>query len=978
MVAISSLLMGQEGPRIIISPTLVTKDTKHVRVSNVKVDTKIWGSIAETQMIITFYNPNHRNLEGDFYFPLPEGASVNGYALDIKGKLIDSVIVSKNKGRQVFEKIVRTKIDPGLLELSKGNNFKTRVFPIPAKGTRTIKIQYVSEIVEVKGQRVYLLPLMFSGKLDKASVRVEVIQSRTAPMVSSGNEFLKFKKWQNSYLAEATLKDFQLNKEIKIILPKSNEPEILIEKSSDGETFFCIYDFPKLKKNWNRAYLRPKSIDIFWDASASRENTIHDKEYKFITAYLKKINVPMVKVQLNTFRNSISEMKTFMIQNGNANDLIAYLKKTKYDGGTWVHSIFQKPSKSQIAFLFSDGLETIGDDRIKKSNSPLYCFSNGVNANHNSLKALSTSNGGQYYNLKSIDISSVVSKIGFSPFAYIRGKGKFVYDIAVGSTKEIRGKYTIVGKLSNAVSDLKLYYGVNGKEMVLSSFELHQKDARNGELLRKLWAQKKLEELMIQPKKNKKTIKDLGIKHQIVTSETSMIVLDSYSQYLQHKIAPPKSLKKWRENYFAHMRNQRKRVDENKNRRIEQVVNLWKTRVNWWKKDFRFFSKTLEDINRRKAHADKMIESENVSIKKLSERHGIKDEVEDHNEVESKRTISIVKEKAGKNYDDKKKESFDSRLSGNNRRSAISIKMWDANTPYIKQLGATDSDSYFEVYHVLRNAYKKSPSFYFDCANFFHRKKQSALALQTLSNIAELDLENASLLRVMAYLLVEMKEYQRAITVFEKVKTMRPEEPQSYRDLALAQIQLAEKFNNTVSIALYQDAVKNLYHVIINKWDRFSQIELICLMELNRIIPKARMLGLHNIPVDKRLIKLLDIDVRIILSWDADQTDIDLWVVEPTGTKAYYGHANTSIGGHVSRDFTNGYGPEEYLLHKAPKGSFKIQTNFFGSSASRITGPVTIKADIYTNYGRKNEKHQIVTVRLKSSSSTINLGEIKF
>ena len=41
----------------------------------------------------------------------------------------------------------------------------------------------------------------------------------------------------------------------------------------------------------------------------------------------------------------------------------------------------------------------------------------------------------------------------------------------------------------------------------------------------------------------------------------------------------------------------------------------------------------------------------------------------------------------------------------------------------------------------------------------------------------------------------------------------------------------------------------------------------------------------YRIPLDARLIKNLDTDVRIVLTWDADQTDVDLWVTEPSGEK---------------------------------------------------------------------------------------------
>ena len=49
----------------------------------------------------------------------------------------------------------------------------------------------------------------------------------------------------------------------------------------------------------------------------------------------------------------------------------------------------------------------------------------------------------------------------------------------------------------------------------------------------------------------------------------------------------------------------------------------------------------------------------------------------------------------------------------------------------------------------------------------------------------------------------------------------------------------------------------------------------------------------HRPTVDQRLIKLLDVDVQIILTWDADMTDMDLWITEPSGEQANYNNNRT-------------------------------------------------------------------------------------
>ena len=112
------------------------RKSQPIQITKVKTLVRIFGPLAETRTTMTFYNPHNRNLSGDLYFPLPEGSTVSGYALDIKGVLVEGVAVTKEKARQAFEKEVRKGIDPGLVEWTKGNNFKTRVFPLPPKGPR--------------------------------------------------------------------------------------------------------------------------------------------------------------------------------------------------------------------------------------------------------------------------------------------------------------------------------------------------------------------------------------------------------------------------------------------------------------------------------------------------------------------------------------------------------------------------------------------------------------------------------------------------------------------------------------------------------------------------------------------------------------------------------------------------------------------------------------------------------------------------
>ena len=118
-------------------------------------------------------------------------------------------------------------------------------------------------------------------------------------------------------------------------------------------------------------------------------------------------------------------------------------------------------------------------------------------------------------------------------------------------------------------------------------------------------------------------------------------------------------------------------------------------------------------------------------------------------------------------------------------------------------------------------------------------------------------------------------------------------------------------------------------------------------------------------------------DIRVVLDWDADNTDMDLWVVNPNGEKCYYSNPRTYLGGHMSRDFTRGYGPEEYMLKKAKPGTYVIQVNYYGNTQQVLAGATTIQIRLILNFGRKNEEVKEITLRLKDKKEVITVGEFK-
>ena len=113
--------------------------------------------------------------------------------------------------------------------------------------------------------------------------------------------------------------------------------------------------------------------------------------------------------------------------------------------------------------------------------------------------------------------------------------------------------------------------------------------------------------------------------------------------------------------------------------------------------------------------------------------------------------------------------------------------------PYLVAMREAGGEGAYAVYLKQRKNFAASPAFYLDCADYLLKNGQKQMGIRVLTNIAELKLDNAQLLRIVAHKLNQIGDRDLAINLFEKIKTMRPEEPQSYRDLALALADRAEQ-----------------------------------------------------------------------------------------------------------------------------------------------------------------------------------------
>lgn len=114
--------------------------------------------------------------------------------------------------------------------------------------------------------------------------------------------------------------------------------------------------------------------------------------------------------------------------------------------------------------------------------------------------------------------------------------------------------------------------------------------------------------------------------------------------------------------------------------------------------------------------------------------------------------------------------------------------------------------------------------------------------------------------------------------------------------------------------------------------------------------------------------------LRVVLSWDTDNSDLDLHLVTPDGDHVWYGNRSLANGAALDVDVTSGYGPEMIASPTPLKGQYLLYVNYYGGGYSRDddgnSNPqqalTTAQVSLISEEGTVNEKQENFLIPMRT------------
>jgi hypothetical protein len=924
------------------------------------------GPRARTVVDHVFHNSHDRQLEGTFEYPLPAGASPCYYAMfpgksqekmpplfapraeapalppaalvrmtpaDVArqvnttdwGKLQEARIVSKDKALETYEDVVRTRVDPALLEYAGGNTFTGRVFPIPAKGFTRVLLAYEELLPVVSDRLVYRFALpgrklgevQFTLSADAKECRELSLQPAGAVRTGVAQRVTFAHSWKDTATEGDVIfscKPADVRVQAVSGRQGNNGPHYLYARVRP--------DAPTLDKGKafasHAVFLLDTSQSEHPDRFAVsmmllRKILESDPDLRFFNILTFNVGAAWVEPAgwlPNTAQGRATAMARLdgMVLEG-ATDLSCALDKLCRPG------FDVAPGTPINGFLLSDGHLTWGEadpaalvarlERRCPYRVRFHCYRTGLGEENAELfDALTRTGGGVFTCYGEADLAAAALAHRHECLKIDRARftgGPPAADVLVDGRRGAvypGGELVMAARFAEAGRTTLVLEGTFRGEKVVEEFPLEVHGG--GELAPRAWAEVAVASLLaLHDDSLDPLVTAYCQQFNVGSRAASFLVLENEADY------------------------KRLNLEEERGKTLSGDLGD-------------FLEQAWTGLGREV--------SPRTELDRLLHRLD--------------RRMSLFKGNAGEHF----------------RKLLALLREEDPVLPDADLPGALlhEKDAFAE-YLAARGKDRRGVGVYLSEARRRAEAGDVPGAVRALSSIVEEHPGRGDALRLVGYRLLDLRQPAHAARLFQRVQSQRPFEAHSYRDLARA---LEEAGRPALAALNYEVLLAGTWHPRFG--DALHQVareEYAALLHdsLRRNLGNKELAEFFRTRLKELSSDDTRDDLRVTISWNTDATDVDLWVIEPDGTKVFYSNPRSKSGGELSKDQTQGYGPERYRIARARPGTYKVLLHYFGTNPSLLGGETHVQVSVTQHAGTPQETTRRHTVVLTEHNQQVEV-----
>jgi len=537
-------------------------------IKSIKIDAKISSQVATTHVEQIFRNDTDATLEGTYFFPIPEQASIAEFAIWDGDRRLVGEVRSREEARRIYDEIVRRQRDPGLLEYAGKDLFQASIFPIPPHSDKKLELTYSQILRAESGTVAYRYPLGTGRQITQIGTvagRIELESKEPLRNIYSPTHAIEVKR-NGDRRSVVTFESGQEQQDFQLFYGLSREDfgvTLLTHREPGKDGYYLLMISPK--DDWSEQEYTAKDIVFVLDTSGSMAEAGKMEKARAALLYGIRILRPQDRFNVISFAGEERLMETRMITADDQGRKRGeeFAQSLRPVGGTNINQAllsamqqFESNSRPKILVFMTDGLPTVGvtnpEQIVGNAGTArtlgLRVFTIGVGYDVNTalLDKLAAENGGvaDYIEPKEdleVKVSNFFAKVNYPVLSDLKldmagVETDLVYPRALPDL--FRGsQITLIGRYRNPIDmdfvRLQLSGNANSANKRFFYNNLHfpvREDAND--FLPRLWATRRVGWLMEQVRTNgeqqelRDEVVDLGTRYGIVTPYTSYLALE--------------------------------------------------------------------------------------------------------------------------------------------------------------------------------------------------------------------------------------------------------------------------------------------------------------------------------------------------------------------------------------------------------------------------------------------------------------------